>query len=191
MYVPKDAVAPLSEFGRADGIHELKVACRDGVKKTVLAYHPYPFGVNVTERRHYLLELWKLLDQEVVNIKVPHNPGHEYHKARAGAISEVIHMLMSDFYPTRDDVVREALARWEHRNDSPNDHETPGLAEKLWDPLQRTPAAAAQKPKATGRELTEDEIQAAKSGVAAGMFTVEQLADMFKTTPEMVAKHVA
>lgn len=194
MHVPKDAVAPLSEFGRADGIHQITFACRGGDKKVVLTYHPYPFGVgDMSKGRHYLLELWKKLDSEVAALKAAVGPMAsvaDYHKHRAAAFSEVIHMLMADFYPTRDDVVREALARWEHRNDSPNDHETPGLAEKYFDPLQRV-APVASAPVKTGRELSQDEIDAAKAGIAGGMFTVEQLADMFKTTPDMVAKHVA
>lgn len=190
MYVPRSATAMLSASGKITGIHEVTYATQAG-KVVCLFYHPYPRrSMDPNPGRHLLMELWRKLDAEVDGLKTVNNPHAEYHKNRARAFAEVIADFMSAFYPTANDVVREALVRHDARV-AGTEHETPGLAEHLWDPTKNIdgtdrisfssgPAKkAAAKPAAKLNEQQQIFVRKAladgmKADVLAGMFKVPE-----------------
>lgn len=182
---PNDAIALLSVHGKVSGVYEIRWRCKSGIK-TTLEYHPYPRKVDMNNGRELLLNMWQMLDATVNEIHDELTPLQEYNKGRARALCEVIHSLMPQFYESADDVVREALARFKDRINF-IEHETPGLGEKYWDPNARwdgTPygvksTTTVTKKKASGNLIPPPAVVSVKNGITSGMFTVEQIANMY------------
>lgn len=186
MLVPKGATALLSCTGRGDGITECRFATPEG-KVTTLTYTPYPRKVDMDQGRGHLLNIWEKLDTELALIKQDVG-GHyaEYHKARAGALAEVLAGLMAPFFTTREEITREALARWTAKQEG-RDHVTPGLAEEVWDPQRnfdgspRTPVGGGTAVVTTkALKLRPEQVAFVKKALDGGMMDAPALAGMFK-----------
>lgn len=78
----------------------------------------------------YLGPIWKLLDDQVDIIKgtVPSEYFEQFTAAKfkARGIAEVLAVLMPPFFATADEIVREAIVRWEKRQ-AGEKYDTPGL----------------------------------------------------------------
>lgn len=149
--------------------------------------------------RELLLHMWQMLDEAVNEINNEQNPLQDYYRGRARALCDVIQSLMGKFYESSDDVVREALARYKDRI-AEVEHETPGLGEKYWDPNARwdgTPygvagpsGASKTVRKKSGNLIPPPALTSVKQGITTGMFTVAQIADMYKMTPTEVKEQL-
>lgn len=188
MRVPHKATAILGSHGGADGVWHSRFATENGIK-TCLTYHPYPRKVDMDQGRELLLQTWKKLDAHVDIIKDPKSADELfYSKAAARTLAEVLVMFMKPFYATSDDIVREAMNRWKSRQDA-TEHETPGLAEVIWDPTKNWDGSDRTLPGAgvkTAKKIPETALNSSIKGIMSGMFTVSQIAKMYDTTEEQV-----
>jgi hypothetical protein len=187
MYAPKSAEALLSVNCRYDGIHELRWALADKSRATTLSYHPYPFKQFEDEEmnvgRHLLLETWQLLDSKVNLIMedtLNAAPEKSAAKNEARGIAEVLAMFMKPFFESADDIVREAVKR--HKGGP--DHETPGLAEKLWSPHTKWDGTPfdENKQKKSKSKLSDSDVQSIKDGIASGILDEKACASIFKVS---------
>lgn len=198
MLAPSNATALLSIRGRYDGVTELVFATLDG-KVTCLVYHPYPRKVGMDQGRGLLLKTWELLDAATDTVMKKaadpwslENVGIKEVQAEARAYANVLAMFMEPFFTSADDIVREAVTRYKARQAGVQ-RDTPGLAEHIWDPRKDwdgsdkvLPNANPQPKVNLGRQLTSEEAEAVANALSAGMFTVEQLAEMFKTSTHAI-----
>lgn len=204
MYAPKDAVTWLSLHARNDGIHELIWSLADKSRVTTLSYHPYPFKTfedqEMNQGRHLLLDTWKLLDSKVdliLDDSQSAAPEKEKAKNEARGIAEVLAMFMRPFFESADDIVRESVKRHKAKV-ADAEHQTPGLAEKLWNPNTRwdgTPFSEANIKSAgttkTKSKLTAENIQSIKDGISSGILTEKDCASIFKVTVSEVKEALA
>lgn len=206
MYAPHGALALLSSVGRRDGISEIRWAMGTNERKTTLEFHPYPRKVDMEAGESLLRKTWELLDKKVdVILAEPKGPGdnaieadnRERARNEARGVAETLAILMQPFLTSADDVVKHAVKRHKARA-AGTTHETPGLAEHLWDPntnwdgTPRVPVAALKtRPKASvaskppakgGKSLTPEEAAGIKDAVESGMFSIEDVASMFKVS---------
>jgi Arc/MetJ-type ribon-helix-helix transcriptional regulator len=189
MYAPRTATAVLGASGKQTGIHEVTFVTPAG-KVVCLFYHPYvrKMGMENHPGRHLLLEIWQKLDEEVYGLKVADSPHTEYHKNRARAFAETLALLMAPFYPTADDVVREAVARWQARQ-AGESHDTPGLAEHLWDPMKNmdgSPRTVVGNGTATKSRTTKTKTQVGLQPQQEA-FIRKALADKVMDAPSLAA----
>lgn len=203
MLTPRNAISMLGAHGGADGIWTCVWSMPDGTRKTTMHYSPYPrIAPDMMDQgRGYLLQLWKLLDEKC-QVIMKYDPldnmikatarEHAQHEARG--LSEAISILMYQFYPTANDVVKESVRRFKAR-ESDTEYESPGLAESLWDPKSRFRGTTFEKvPSANlkaGKALTPEEIQGIKDAVKSEMFTEADMASMFKVSVTQIREAVA
>lgn len=197
-YRPADAKALLSVFGRTDGIQEITWALSDGTRKVTLSYLPYPRKVDMPNEGALLQQTWHLLDSKVAIILAePNGPGdnaleaqeRETARQQARGIAEVLAILMRPFFDKPDNIVREAVKRYKAKQ-AGQEHETPGLAESIWDPHTRwdgTPFSVenekkARRSKTTATTLKPKDIEGIKSALQSGMFDEKQLAEIYKVS---------
>jgi hypothetical protein len=110
----------------------------------------------------------------------------EQDKGYAQGLAFTLSLFMAPHLTTPEDVAREAKRRWENRNNP--EYCTPGLAERRYEPppgdhkLSRIPAEKAKlsKPKPAEPALTPEQVAGIKN--ALGMFTAQELADMYKVS---------
>lgn len=201
MHAPKRATRQLGWVGHADGTATQTWATdKPNERIQTMSFIPYPFLKvnNVDQGRDHLLKLWQKLDAEIDTIRSSDPQLIEYNKARASTLAEVIAQLMSPFYASTEDVLRESMNRWTARQNGAG-HDTPGLGEELWDPLARQENVtvvkttggssrpsrsggappAPPKPKA---KLDEQKVTFIKHSLANGTMTPEVLAGMFACT---------
>lgn len=202
---PKNATALLHADGRATGIHEIVWATPEG-QVTTIEYHPYPRNVNMSNPEPLLFSLWDLL-QSKVQIVMGDEAGVVAEARRAEAkyqargIAEALAILMQPFVADADAVVRHAVKYYKD-----NSYPVPGLGAHLWnsmynadgslrtpiasEPTKRTRTAikAPPKPKAT---LSAADIEFAKAGLSSNMFTLADLASMFKVSEAEVQAAVS
>jgi hypothetical protein len=76
----------------------------------------------------FLQPIWKMLDASVDVLKSPNATAEEKIAARFGGrgLAEALAILMPPFFKTGDEIVKEAIVRWENRQ-AGTDYETPGL----------------------------------------------------------------
>lgn len=84
----------------------------------------------------FLAPIWKKLDRAVDNLmlekaKTPEELGHEYdnlHRQEGACrgLAEALAVLMPPFFHTGDEIVQEAVIRWQKRQ-AGEDYETPGI----------------------------------------------------------------
>jgi len=155
----------------------------------------------------YLTPIWKMLDEQVDIIKGGGSAGRTDDQVRldmqdarmkARGIAESLAILMPPFFTTGDEIVREAVVRWERRQ-AGADYETPGLGRFKF---QRPPGVVgdpdnpswvtqpeydtkAPKP-APKHNLTDAEVASVK---ASKNFPVAMLAAAYNTT-EAVIKYL-
>lgn len=208
MRVPYHAKSVRSVISASTGHNYVTFHMEDGTKTEVVFYHPYPFkDAPVTEQRDVLYKFWIDLDTCIDRINAGAGPmygtmEHEADKVRARTYCEMLAYLMHKFYADSNAVGHEAMARYDARQKGVTDHQTPGLAEALWDPRTRfdgTPYSApseaavragglatATKARATGNRIPDTAVDTCKKGIELGMFTVAQYADTYKMTPSEV-----
>jgi hypothetical protein len=192
---PFGATALLAVRSRPDGINELTWATPDG-RKTTLHFAAYPRKLDMPEQATLLNTLWSMLDYEIDEVMSPGAIDREYSKTRSRALCDGIAVLMAGFYADSDAVAREGLARHKARADG-TEHETPGLAESIWDPHTRwdgTPLAPETPQKArpiakkieNNTPLPPEAIPAVKKALETKMMTISQIAAMYKVSEATV-----
>jgi len=211
MRVPYHAKSVASVFSMATGHNYVTFHMEDGTKTEVVFYHPYPFkDAPMTEQKDTLYKFWIDLDSVIDAIKMPGNDSTdsthvELAKIRAKTLAEVLAYLMHKYYEDGTAVLRESQARWTARQQGVTDHQTPGLAEAIWDPATRhngthfstesvrstraggRPIASAPRP--TGNRIPDTAIQSWTKGINEKMFTVDQCANTYKmTAAEVIAQ---
>lgn len=168
LQAPRGAQYLLSVHGTYEGTFELVFECNDREKKVVIQVAGAP-GV--------VLKMWEKLDEAMtVIMEPPGDPEKHAAKIRARAFAEIISDCMQSFYPTPDDVAREAMARYKDES-----RETPGLA----DDKLTTNGVSSGGLKTTVKLPPEVEA-GIKNALQSGAFSVEQLAELFKVSVETV-----
>lgn len=203
MYSPSRATALLSIDARDTGIiHAFWATETSGERIETVTYHPYPRKVGMDQGRNILLETWQKLDDSITIIRANPDYDMEHDKTRATALAEVIALMMPTFYESPEAVLRESMTRWTARQEQ-RDHESPGLAEKIWNPNTRfdgTPYSeenearvrAGSAPKVTKRVALDDQkITFIKHCMTTGTMDAQTLAGMFGTSVEHVEEVAA
>lgn len=186
--LPLGAKSIVSVYGRADGMNEVKFATHAGEHKTILFAKPYDrrphkMGVNPTD---ILLKTWQRLDLNT-EIIMSAGPGSDPDavlaaKWKARTLAEVLADMMPPFFSTPDEIVAEAIKRYQNRDD---EYETPGLGvESLAafepDPLPKTTARATRTKAVEVVASIDDQLRAKiAKALASGMFTAPQLAKAY------------
>lgn len=164
-----------------------------GEKIKTMMFHPYPGKVDMDQGRNICLELWQKLDACIDQIRGTQvdNALIEAEKVRATALAEVIALVMQPFYADSTAVLQESMNRWTGRQEG-RDHESPGLAEAIWNPSTRfdgTPFTEANEVKARSGNapkakvvLDEQKITFIKHTLSTGAMSPEVLAGMFSCT---------
>lgn len=78
----------------------------------------------------YLKPIWQMLDAEVDIIQM-NNAQSQSARFRARGLAEALAILMPPFFTTGDEIVKEAIVRWEHRQ-AGTEYETPGIGRFKW-----------------------------------------------------------
>jgi hypothetical protein len=141
-------------------------------------------GVNPND---VLLETWKLLDAVMAEIKSPHTTTPDWYKAQGRAYANVLATFMPPFFDDPDEIVREALRRYDNR-DNP-EYETPGLGVKFLAQFDK-PKKYVKEEKRTGNKLPDTAIENIKKAIESGMFTVDQIATNYKVSPAEVKEQL-
>lgn len=196
---PVGAVAPLGEFARADGIHELRWAMADSSRKVTFEYYPFDrrsegMGAGPT----LLQRVWDMLDAEVNEIQAPGIHSNEYHKIRARALADVLAMFMVPHFTTSDEIVKESLRRYKARIDGDTEYETAGLGSRRFEPppgtdqIKYTDSKPIKQtaPKSSGNRIPESGIKSVHTGLSTGMFTLPMIAKMYKMTEAEVKEQL-
>lgn len=180
-----------------DGRHMHTWRLEDGTSIQTMMFHPYPRKVDMTldHGRSTLVEFWHTLDGCVDRIRAGSSIEPELEKTRATTYAEVLASLMSPFYPDRDAVLRESMARWTARQEG-REHQSPGLAEAIWDPSSRfdgTPYSEANEravrsggAKPVPARLDDAKRNFIKLQLDSGAMTPEVLAGMFQVSIEVI-----
>jgi hypothetical protein len=190
---PKQAIAVLSEAHRGNGITELTFSMIGGGKSVLLSVQPYDrrpvkMGINPND---ILLKIWERLDEytETV-IEPPGDPekAEAAHKARA--LAQVLSWMMPPFFTDADSIVREALRRYEHRENP--DYETPGLGVKSLAALDDMPNPQRSKsgPQPTGNLIPDAALNSVRQALDLKMFTIEQIARNYEMTNQEVKEQL-
>lgn len=183
---PRGARTLLSEYGRANGVHELTFSMDGSEKKTILTVHPYDrrpleMGINPND---VLLRTWELLDAQVEIIKRdPSNRGAQY---KGRALSEVLHLFMVPFFDSPDEIVREGVRRYDNR-DNP-EYETPGLGSRFLAQFDKQPMTSSKRPdtKKVEVRLSEELQGKLRKALDSGLFTPEQLAKSYGVSVDVI-----
>ena len=155
-----------------------------------------PDGKETDQGRTILVELWHWLDEEIDIIRGGLPPEVvEIEKARAVTLSETIALIMSPFYADTNAVLSESMVRWTARQGG-SDHESPGLAETIWDPGSRfdgTPYSRENQARIEAGKAEPAVLDTAKQGfikmqLDSGSFKPAELAKMFEVSEEVI-KH--
>lgn len=189
---PLNAIAMLSVYGKSHGVNEVTFVVKGGEHKKILFVHsydrrPYSMGVNPND---ILLNTWKRLDiyTEMLmlgpTMEVPLG-GEELAvtKAKARAFAEVLSDMMPPFFTTADAVVREAIQRYQNR-DNP-EYETPGLGVKSLAEFDKPVLVRPSKPKPEVR-LDENTQVNIKKALESGLFNVNQLAKSYGVSEAVI-----
>lgn len=196
MHYPQRATGLSSIVGHSDGRTILTWHTEvSGEKVKTMAFHAYPRKVDMDQGRDVLVKFWQDLDVVIDGIRDTTHPmglqALEIEKTRAYTLAEVLAHLMSPFYENREAVLAESMNRWKARQEGKTDHESPGLAERIWDPATRfdgTPYSVEAEKKARTRTakpkvvLDDQKVTFIKHCLENGSMTAEVLAGMFNCT---------
>lgn len=179
---PRNAVGFLSYNGQGDrGSAQLNFSLIDGSKASIISIHthnrrPPTMPIQPTD---LLLHTWERLDYYVVKLKEPGALDNvEQAQAAARAIAEVLTPMMHPFFENTNEIVREAVNRYENRNNP--EYETPGLGQKSLAPHDKTPMTSSPvKQAAPAVTLSDKEKTGIKMALESKMFTPEQLAKSY------------
>lgn len=196
-YAPKRAVALLSAIGNGAGHTTLRWStATSGERITTISFNPYPrrhpnMAHATDQGRVILLDMWKRLDNYIDTIRSPDTApttNTTFYQPRASELADIIALLMPPFYADGQAVLVESMNRWTARQENrADDHETPGLAEHLWDP--KPPVVAGQRPspgKATPVVLDEAKQNFIKLQLDTKAFGLAELAKMFQVSEEVI-----
>lgn len=195
-YVPRDAVAFLSLDSDGEGRQFLTWAGKEsGDRIRTMVFIPYPRKIDMpnSQGRDVLVELWNGLDSMIDDIRKPNFLDQQQaalRQAEARILAKVISLIMAPFYEDDTAVLRESMARWTARKEK-RDHESPGLAESIWDPATRfdgTPydTDAAPAPVKSIPVLDETKANFVRHQLNNGLMDVNTLATMFEVPVESI-----
>lgn len=192
-YGPLNARSPQNAIGKADGTVFIDWwTTNPGEIIQTMEYSPYPTrSINgMDQGRNHLMKFWHDLDECINQIrdKQVGNELLEAEKVRATTYAEVLAHLMAPFYADKDAVLAESLSRYNARKIG-QDHQSPGLAEHIWDPSSRFEGTAysqaAEKQTRTRTatkapvKLDDQRITFVNHCLQQGQMDVAQLAKMF------------
>lgn len=198
-YTPKRATHMRSVHGHGDGRTTIRWATeKSGETLTTMVFHAYPRKVDMPgvhdQGRDVCVELWHKLDNTIDQIRGGQVDVQllEFEKVRASTLADTIALIMSPFYADTNAVLAESMTRWKARQEG-REHESPGLAESIWDPLSRfdgTPYSREAEQRArnggaaakTRVQFDEQKITFIKHTLENGQMTPEVLAGMFNCT---------
>lgn len=197
MYAPRGATALLSTSGKANGVW-LNTFATDRGRVITQRFSPYPRTVHMDTSRNILLEHWALLDAQVLALMgeqtSPEDRAAAKHKARA--FSESIAILMNHFYSDADAVAREAVARYKAKLAN-IEHDTPGLAEHLWNPTALPANATASKTQSNKVSssdsqvdfvLSDSQVEFIRRIKSDKSMSLDDLGKMFSLTIEQIRR---
>lgn len=186
---PRGATVLLSAHKKQDGTSILRWRANGQTVET-LTFYPYPRKVEqVSYDRDSspLVAMWKLLDAKVYQLMAERAKGNDITAYQFGArgVAESIYLLMGDFYADADAVVREAVARHKAfvRDEQ---HDTPGLAEELWQPTERWLPPHMKKAQAAAATLSEKQQAFVAKARGKGL-SDDEIAGMLKVSAASVA----
>lgn len=87
-------------------------------------------------------QMWDKLDAEYAEIKRG-SIDPEYNKARARAFAECIAIFMRPFFETADDIVKEAMRRYDAKAAGDTEYETPGIGHRRYETAAMAHASRA------------------------------------------------
>lgn len=192
-HMPARATHILSAHGDLNGRWRLRWATdQSGEVIETMTFSPYPRKPDMPKAdqgRDILVEMWKKLDYSIDIIRdVNTIPDiREIEKGKAGGIAECIAVVMAPFYPDQTAVLKESMARWKARQEGV-EHESPGLAEKIWDPSTRFDGTVYEESAEPRRrtkppvKFDDQKITFIKHTLENGTMTPEVLAGMFDCT---------
>lgn len=189
---PYRATALLSIRSRPDGMAEVDYAVGSGQHAVILTAHPYDrrselMGINPND---ILLLTWKRIDLYTEMVISAGGPPTDLAvaKGKARAYAEVLADMMPPFFTTPDEIVREAVNRYNNR-DNP-EYETPGLGIESLAAFDMRPAVQKRStptgPKSTGNQIPDTAVATNKAAIESNMFTVNQVAAIYKMNPDEV-----
>jgi hypothetical protein len=201
-YAPRNATGIRSVVGTGDGRSVIRWSTdKSGETVTTMVFQAYPRKVDMDQGREVLVTFWQELDNDIDVIREPSNPPElvAEKKVRATTLAEMLAVLMSPFYADHKAVLAESMTRWNARREG-RDHESPGLAEAIWNPSTRfdgTPyseeaEAKARGPKAGPKvQLDDQKIAFIKHCLENGSQTPEVLAGMFSCSVDDIKAAVS
>lgn len=191
---PRDAISILHVSGKGDGTTEIKWNTKHG-DVTTMTYSAYPRKIGMIDQTQHLKTLWDMLDEAMKVVKNPvDDVALSYYKARARALCDTLAVLMAPFYENSDAVAREAMARYKAQQ-AGTEHDTPGLAETIYDPHTRWDGTAIggeakAAPTTTGKKLPDEAIAGVKQALSMKMMTISQLAKIYGVNETEIKKVV-
>lgn len=200
-YGPLNARSPQNAIGKADGTVFIDWwTTNPGEIIQTMEYSPYPTrSINgMDQGRNHLMKFWHDLDACIDKIRGFTNPegkmefvigeDAEIEKIRASTYAEVLAHLMAPFYADKNAVLAESLHRYNARKIG-QDHQSPGLAEHIWDPSSRfegTAYSQAAEKQTRTRTATKPAVKLDDQKIAfvnhclqQETMSVSQLAKMF------------
>lgn len=201
MQAPVGAVALLKVHGRSDGMYEITYAMADSTRYTVLEYEERNMAPGPT----LIQQMWDEVDlqynffQEKKKIVGQNEKDLAFTKGYLRGCVKMLSIFMRPHFNTPDDIVREVHRRWDHAQRG-EEYETPGLGSLRYTPppgtkqyttgdvpgttKQATKKSASSKKRVVN--LSDEQKDGIKNALAAGMFSPEDLASMFKVPVETV-----
>lgn len=186
-------LALLSSYGRADGVWEVKYRLPDGSHETYLRY-PIPGGGEGMAGMSIIEQIWTELDMEFdLYMAQPEGKRSDYKKGQMRGMAFTLSLMMIPHFTTVDEIVREVAKRKKMR-DTGEAYQTVGLGpRRLEMPADTAPAVKKERKtmpamsyKVNYRVFTQDEIDNIKKNMVNGMFTAQQIADVFKCPADQV-----
>lgn len=153
-----------------------------------------------------LEETWEMLD-EVMDTLMDGDLDHDQvqrFRGEARGIAKVLANFMTLYFPTPDDIAREAKRRYEARKAGDKEYCTQGLGYRKTEfpepgfrvkiePQEKKPTRTTRQARTAPppKTLSDEEKNAVKFAHSSGMFTVKQLADTYGVTTRYIEQIVA
>lgn len=135
-------------------------------------------------------QVWDMLDRSIDEIMSPSPLPKEYHQAQARAFCRVLAIFMKPLFADEDAIADEARKRYKMRK-AGEPYETIGLGSLRHAGLP----GAEDKPRSTSAKapppLSAQERAVIKQAASSGMFTNEELSNVYKISLEQVKQIVS
>lgn len=137
-------------------------------------------------------QMWDKLDETMEQVMVEQLAEA---KVRARAIAECIVIFMEIYFPTTDDVAKEAVRRYNAKKNGDSEYETAGLNSRRYEAAQREAVKHGQsaptrtpdgKPVIDVARVPEQDRTAIKQALDLGMFSVPELSKIYKLKDEVI-----